>query len=407
MSSHWIEIRPTEPLLLGQEKTSTNFLSSLNYIPGRILRGAWADWLIGQGRISQIPATVQDVRMGNFFPTTAWRALRYVSPFLLSMLTCKQERGFLQEPDKANQGHGVVDTLLPYLAYQQLQQAGADFPLPFTVVCQKPGCRSRMEHESGFFSLYQDGNTLRYIQTRQQYYTHTRVALSRYRRAASERMLYTATALSPQTKAPDNSGRTNLIFIGRIEGSSEKVDELLQALNAIPIGAMRTRGYGQIQIQETFIRLSSIPERLKIFNAILADLWKDIKRLAKNADLLPAQPEGLYFSLDLLSPAVFRNQGLPSLIPTLDIEGQKLRPVFWLTRPDFAAGWSDAWGLPKPTALAARMGSVYVFRWDGPQDEAFIATLHRLETEGIGERCDEGFGECWICHPFHQEVREQ
>jgi CRISPR-associated protein Csx10 len=90
MSTRWLKLQPEEPLLLGRVKADTNFLSSLPYIPGRIIRGAWADWLITQGRTGQIVSTVQPVQAGNFFPTMEWQSMRYVSPFLLSMLTCKR-----------------------------------------------------------------------------------------------------------------------------------------------------------------------------------------------------------------------------------------------------------------------------------------------------------------------------
>jgi len=152
--------------------------------------------------------------------------------------------------------------------------------------------------------------------------------------------------------------------------------------------------------------MPSIRERVQQFNELLAQCWDDLKRLASNGQRLPETPEGIYFSVDLLAPGVFRQQGLPSLTPTLHINGQALEPVWWMTRPDVASGWSTAWGLPKPTHLAARMGSTYVFRWDGDLD-ALVPALEHLETQGIGERCDEGFGECLICHPFHQEVSER
>jgi len=404
MNSRWLKLHPEEPLLLGGVRANTNFLSTLTYVPGRIIRGAWADWLVAQGRTSQIVSMVQQVHMGNFLPTAEWRPVRYVSPFLLSMLTCKREGGFCSEPHKEYRGHGVVDTLLPHLVYDLLNQAGALFPAPFTITCTE--CQGRMELERGFYTAFQDGKDVRYVSTHEQYHAQTRVALSRFRRAASEEMLYSATALSPKTGRPDGIGMTDLIFVGQVCGPDEKVDELLCALQATPIGAMRTRGYGRINVTEVEIELPPVTDRLQKFNFLLKALWQDLKRLATNSGELPDQPNGLYFSLDLLAPAIFRAKGLPTLVTTVEINDAALQSVFWLTRPDFAAGWSDVWGLPKLTALAARMGSVYVFRWDGSQDE-IIPVLQRLETEGVGERRDEGFGECWICHPFHQEVSEQ
>lgn len=400
----WLELQPEEPLLLGQVKADTNFLNSLPYIPGRIIRGAWADWLIAQGRSDQIIPTMQSVQIGNFFPTTEWRSARYVSPFLLSMLTCKRESGFSSEPHRERRGHGVVDMLVPHLAYSLLKQAGARFPVPFTVTCSE--CQGRMEPESGFYTLFNSGKEKHYVRTREQYQAHTRVALSRFRRAASEGVLYSATAISPKTDKPDGTGKTDLVFIGRVSGPDDSIDELLTALQDAAIGAMHTRGYGRIKATEVKMELDPLSARFKAFNDLLVTLWQDLKRLATNAAVLPDRPDGCYFSLDLLAPAIFRDKGLPILVPTLEVNDKTLQPIFWLTRPDFAAGWSDAWGLPKPTALATRMGSVYVFRWDGDPD-VLMPLLQQLETTGVGERRDESFGECWICHPSHQEVSEQ
>ncbi len=407
MKCTWLRIQPNEPLIFGWVKAGTNVLSSLPYLPGRVLRGAWADWLVAHGRERQIVPSLQHLRFGNFFPVADWRPISYVSPYLLSMLTCRTSRGFLSEPHRESAGHGVVDTLLARLSYYLLKQAGAAIAAPFVLECAQ--CQSRMEVQSGFYAVYQGGDASWYVRTRERYHTQTRVALSRFRRAAAQGMLYTATALSPELERPDKEGQASLQFCGRVYGSEEIIEELIQALNATPIGAMRTRGYGKIKVkvEETIGRtLPALPERLERFNRMLAELYWDLKRLAANADDLPEAPTGLYFSVDLLAPGVFLRRGIPSLVPELQVAGYSLYPVFWLTRPDFAGGWSEAWGLPKPTALAATMGSVYVFHWLGDR-EVLIEALEHLEGEGVGERSDEGFGECWVCHPFHLEVDEK
>ena len=109
-------------------------------------------------------------------------------------------------------------------------------------------------------------------------------------------------------------------------------------------------------------------------------------------------------SVDLLSPAVLLDgNGLPTLRLELTLGGQRLEPVFFATQPAFVGGWSTAWGLPKPTALGAGMGSVYVFRVESPPND-LVPELERLEAQGVGERTDEGLGEVLVCHPFHQEV---
>lgn len=119
---------------------------------------------------------------------------------------------------------------------------------------------------------------------------------------------------------------------------------------------------------------------------------------------IPDEPNGTYFSVDLLAPAILHDEyNLPTLKLTLQLNGEFLQPIFWATQPAFAGGWSTAWGLPKPTALAAAMGSVYVFRSRQSLD-ALLPHLEASEAQGVGDRTDEGLGEILVCHPFHLEV---
>ncbi|MGQ9715883.1 MAG: type III-D CRISPR-associated RAMP protein Csx10 [Anaerolineae bacterium] len=402
----WLKIKPRQPLILGEVRADSQFLTSQTYIPGRILRGAWAEWLVNQGRTDdEILATVGRLRLGNFFPAAEWRHLDYVLPLPMSAMTCKREPGFSGEPLPTRRGHGVVDVLLPSLAYRLLAQQGAQFPVPFAADCAQ--CGDRLEPMAGFYAVYRNGNHRYYVLFRPRYYAQTKVAISRARRASAEGMLYTASALSPRTPTPDKKREeTTIVFLGRVHGHAEALDDLKEALNNVPLGALHTRGYGRVEVEDAEASLPSLTERLEAFNTTLTTLWGDNRRLAANAETLPDQPAGIYFSVDLLAPGVFHEDGIPALRPLLQIGGQTLAPICWLTRPDMASGWSTAWGLPKPTNLAARMGSVYVFRWDGSKDD-LIPALQSLEEQGIGERRDEGFGECLICHPFHQEVEER
>jgi CRISPR-associated protein Csx10 len=410
MSIQWLAIKPEEPLLIGNVKSNTNFLSTLDYIPGRVLRGAWASWLLNNGFAETVVDKVKGLQIGNFFPAAEWRKIKYVSPFLLSMLTCKQNSGFQTEPYRDNRGHGIVDSLLIQLSYYLLEERKARMCVPFSILCQDEECKSRMEHAGGFFSVQWDEAITNYIRFRPKYHTQTRGAISRYRNASYEGMLYTTTALSPNVDMPDDIRRpADLIFIGRVRGSEDNIENLVGALNETPIGSKCSIGYGRISCKKEQISLESLENRLGAFNNLLIKIWGDLKRLALNESVLPERPEkdSIYFSLDLMAPAILKDSdGLPSLIPSLQIGGKTIEPIFWLTRPDFAGGWSETWGLQKQTALAARIGSSYVFKWDGPI-ETLVNALKHIEDAGVGERRDEGFGECWICHPFHQEVNEK
>ncbi len=406
MDVTWIQVEPIDPVVLGSVRAGSNFLSTQSYLPGRVLRGAWAEWLLAQGLKESIPARLDGVRIGNLFPCAEWQGLQYASPLPMSALSCKREAGFRSEPSPAHRGHGVVDVLVAHLAYHLLSERGASFPVPFAITCSE--CGDRMEYSSLFYSVYRRGAQTHYSRTRESYYTQTKVAISRYRRASVDRMLYNVTGLSPRCGSPEGRGSdAQLALIGRVYGPSEKVEELLAALNTTPIGALRTRGLGRVKAKYASVSgFEPIEARLTRFNAALREAWMDLRRLAPEPQDFRESPRDTFFTVDLLSPGIFRQHGVPSLVPRLSIGASFLKPVFWLTRPDLASGWSTAWGLPKPTDLAARAGSAYVFRWDGPPDQ-LVAALERLESQGVGERCDEGFGECVICHPFHLEMSER
>ncbi|MGQ9654650.1 MAG: type III-D CRISPR-associated RAMP protein Csx10 [Thermodesulfobacteriota bacterium] len=402
----WLKVEPQEPLILGELRADSQFLTGSLYIPGRVLRGAWGEWLARQGLTdAQILELVAQVRIGNFFPAAEWHSILHALPLPLSATSCKREGGFAREPLPERRGHGVVDTLLPHLAYHLLEQQGAQFPVPFSLTCTR--CGGSMEPFSGFYAVYRDGRGDLYVSFRPRFHGQTKVALSRYRRASVEGMLYTASALSQRTAKPDEWDKdTALIFLGQVHFSEDgALDSLKEALSRVALGALHTRGYGRVEVREASVDLPSLRDRVYRFNQTLRLLWGDLRRLAVNADDLAEEPEGLYFSVDLLAPGVFQSQGVPTLVPSLVIQDQVLQPIFWMTRPDMASGWSTAWGLPKPTNLAARMGSTYVFFWKG-QEEVLLSSLETIEIQGVGQRTEEGFGECLVCHPLHMEVEE-
>ncbi len=403
----WAKIRPEEPLILGEARGDSYVLSTRLYIPGGVIRGAWGDGLARQGKSGdEIAQTVAQLRLGNFFPAPEWAELRYALPMPMSAMTCKRKGGFRTEPHPTRSGHGVLDTLLPRLAYRLLRDCGARFPFPFALVCQE--CGDRMEPMGGFYSVHRHQGREAYVAFRPRFHTQTKVAISRHRRAAAEGMLYTPSALSPFTALPEESGGSaRVVFVGRIFSQ----DELGQAWPSLKntlnsgvsgLGALHTRGYGWVTIENWEAAFPPLRERVERFNRILRDLWRELGAAAVNAGALPPDPpEGVYFTVDLLAPGILQDaDGCPSLVPALHLGGKALRPLLWLARPDMASGWSIAWGLPKPTALAARMGSVYAFRGEGDLEE-LLPHLEALECEGIGRRRAEGFGECLICHPFH------
>lgn len=390
MDETFVVLEPESPLRLGGLKPRSDYLGTLPYIPGSVLRGSLAGWLIETRRTGQIASIVQRIRFGNLFPSPSKHALSL--PFPLTALECKNKAGFQNVPRSAtrDKGHGIRDSLLPFLTYRELERRGAVFPVPMALRCRE--CGGRMERANGFYTQSPEG----WDKIRPEMIVQTKVALSRHRRAAQEAMLYRVVALRPKG-----------VFLGRLWADKDDDVQLLkEAVENLGIGALTTRGFGRARLW----RLDSSPippldERLRGFNESLKEVWKDLADLAKKVGAaVPEEPDGTYFSVDLLSPAILRDPaGIPSLKLHLNLNGHVLEPVFWATRPAPVGGWSNAWGLPKPTVLGAAMGSVYVFKAEASMDE-LIPHLEKLEAQGVGDRTDEGLGEVLICHPFHKEV---
>ena len=198
MTEHFVCLTPEKPLRTGTLKPRGDYLDTRDYLPGSVLRGALAEWLKLQGRESQIVPTVQRVRFGNFFPSPA--EFVWALPFPMTALECKLHGGFRRIPKGAKEkpGHGIRDSLLIALAYAELERQGARFPVPMLLRCihetngQK--CSDRMERVSGFYAAQPEGwQTVKIDKALQ-----TKVALSRYRRAAQEKMLYRVVGVRPK-----------------------------------------------------------------------------------------------------------------------------------------------------------------------------------------------------------------
>lgn len=391
MNKYYLCLTSEGPLRLGDLKPSGDYLGTRDYISGSVMRGALAEWLKAHGYTDRIASLVQQVRFGNFFPTSTKSV--GALPFPFTALECKRSGGFrtVSAGDKKGDGHGIRDSLLIALAYAELERRGARFPIPMLLRC--PECTGRMERVSGFYVRKPDG--WEKVTTPQG--VQTKVALSRSRHVAQEGMLYRVVALRP-----------GISFMGWVWTDNQDVlDMLKKAVAHTGIGAHTTRGFGAVRLEEAqHTPFPSIKERVAQFNTVLRQVWSDLANLARQlGGAPPREPQGTYFSVDLLAPAVLRDRlGLPTLKLMLHKDTAWLEPVWWATQPTFVGGFSPAWGLPKPTALGASQGSVYVFHSEATVD-ALLPWLEALEARGVGERTDEGLGEILICHPFHTEVK--
>lgn len=383
MRTHFLTVTPIGPLHLGTIKPRFQFLATRDYIPGSVLRGALAQWLLVQNRSDEIVPTVSRMRFGNLFPTSSPQLVSL--PLPLTALQCKAWPGFRESSGEAG-AHGVCDSLLTALAYAELERAGAVLPVPYVLRC--PECGSRLDRASGFYTCEKNYRRVEPRRTVQ-----TKVALSRHRGAAQKEMMYRVTAVAP-TDA----------FVGFVWASEEDAGLLVQVLTSLGLGGLTSRGYGEVEarLQEE-VRWMPVEQRVREFNEGLKHVWKEMSSLDMSGQA-PTEPQELYFSVDLVGPGILVDRdGCPTLKLELAAWGRDLAPVFWATRPDFASGWSAAWGLRKPSSLCAAMGSAYVYSLQD-MPETVLAEFEALEERGVGERTGEGFGQVVVCHPFHKEA---
>jgi CRISPR-associated protein Csx10 len=281
-----------------------------------------------------------------------------------------------------------MDSLVPAVAYAELEHLGVTFPVPFRMTCGQEGCHSRMERTTGWYVKEQAYRTVEVFRGAQ-----TKVALSRRRRASEREMLYSVTGLQPT------------IFVGKVWADDEVFKLLIEACQTSGIGGLTGRGYGRVEAREAFFEREPVRERVAAFNQMLARVWEELCSIAWRSEV-PAQPPSWYFSIDLASPAILRDAyGRPTLRLDLDLHGSRHTPMMFASSPSFESGWSTAWGLPKEVRLAANLGSSYVFRVERETEEIY-EFLEALEEVGVGDRRDEGYGDALVCHPFHREVEQ-
>lgn len=384
-SSNWISVTPQSPIHIGESKPDSSFLPTKDVIPGSILRGALAEYLIMQGRESKIKEFIANMRFGFLYPSKSATLLPL--PLPTSTLECKNHPGF-----KSKESHGIFDTLLASVAYEELKKS-TEFPVPLTFKCKECGKRMDKVSVSRFYTK-EEG---KYKKVEIKRTSQTKVAISRRRKASESEMLYSITAIKPQN-----------VYVGKIVGDVNKLKVLLDALNEVGIGALTTRGYGMVKTKKEDLssEIEDLEERVKSFNRRLEEVWRDIASIALNKDKVPNEPAGTYFSVDILSPAILRDyNGLSTLKLQLKRDGKRIEPVLFSAYPVFIGGWSTAWGLPKATTYGAGTGSTYVFKVNEERKELY-QELEEIELEGIGKMRDEGYGDVLICHPFHREVMQ-
>jgi CRISPR-associated protein Csx10 len=416
-----ITIKTLSPLYAGAFKPYGSFLETHSEVSGALLRGAVAGKtlsdcvapeLINNHEACEVKLSCPFycLTTGVAFPTCVVADAGHpTEPPLRTMVTCKAAPGFAVQNTSEEPKHGVFDTLLAHIAFNECRAQGVpptNLPPNRCKTCDaplEPFGKRYVREASGHYHSVPLPRTRRM----------THVGINRRRETAEQGLLFSVQAVSEGTQ-----------FVGRMttpeSWDESRVEEFKQLLKTITrIGGEQTYGLGRVEItvKEAHGDDTDVPTRVREFNAKL----KEARREYGGTGEL----EGDYFTIDLLTPALLTTpDGTPTVQLAADMlkeraaelgfynlpdveqvcctdEGGVCRPLIF-TAPKTVAGWSDAWGLPKPPAMAAVTGSVYVFRTNNIS--AWHEALTKIEAHGIGARREEGFGAVRVCDPFHLEV---
>ena len=392
--------------------------------PARFCAGAVASKLLQQKEETE---EERDKREGTFQrlfgihqPAAAVFRNAYPGTSLLphTALSCKDQPGFIKtdgKPNDPHDPHGVFDTLIDRLCYEQLRPPG----LLYLPRCpQAPDCDpGRAEGFGGFYTISDGGYQKRSIPQR----LLTRVGINRKRMAAEDSLLYAPMVLSEAWWSKDENNKSAIeraVFYGTVEVEDDLSDQLVSALQSVEhLGSGSARGLGQVEVQAELESANgnnlfekhqqNITQRVNQMNTTLQERWEELRPLCDDSADCPQ-----IFTLKLHSDTILKEKGwLPTMVLTADmlremvgdnaLDAKLLRSY---ASYDYRGGWNTGQRLPKDTELVTRMGSVFVFATT--QRDSWLKHLAVLEQKGIGQRTAEGFGEVVVCDAFHVEGRQ-
>ncbi|MFZ5591141.1 MAG: hypothetical protein ACOY81_04950, partial [Bacillota bacterium] len=398
-----VDIELKSPLLVGGEKTGSEYMRSLPYIPGGVLRAALARWIVEQCPLERVTDRLFWVEFRDK-PACADCAVHFwCRNFTRLLFTFCYPFGAKPWPVTAlqckfNSSHPVQDGLV----YRLLAARGLAEGPPVCAHCSRG--QGRVESVSGFYVVEDEA----YRPVQPVYRPLTRLGVDPYRRVARDGLLYTVNVLSEVSR---QGGREQpAVFSGRVRLLATPAPSAPSGPASWPetlrLGAKITSGLGQALVTWQSLPFrpereqSQIAERIKAFNALLPDSWR--------------QPGRVYVPLLLLSDACwpqmppsehmtdagwreFWQQSLQEALPGEDTGWQELN---WqleevLVSTGYRSGFdtSAPGGAWKQYTFQVQRGSILVLSLPGDALDRALPLLVSLEWQGLGQRREEGYGQ--------------
>lgn len=376
---YWVSVELNSPALVGDRREpSAYFLTSRDYIPGGVLRAAFARAITedcpyekGDGRLNWV-----EYANGEECPRCCWRDLcrnfgeiRFyhlykngarVAP--LSAYRCKFDKD-----------HPVFDVLLA---------TGA----PTCSRCNKPA-----ERIGGYLKDGKEEKAKRRLLMR--------LEVDPYLGVAREGQLYALRVL-----------RSGQRFSGLMDIPDEAVS--LPKDFELRIGAKTTSGLGRARVtiekaapwsmEDLKRRISQFQEKARQQLQGIAGEKAVFLSFTLLADALPEKE--LKAKDEWVATDVLQQELMDALLPKESVVAKRFAGVI-RAFVDFSVygGYNTA----KPgdgrrkASIYVSAGSVFLCRVEGPLDDDLLKSLCQVEEHGLGSRTEEGYGAVRICDEFH------
>lgn len=398
-----VTLKTKTPIILANRPSNGegSMFDSLNYLTGSSIRGAFIQlWKQTYDHsYENMTSEIRDKFMDDGFVFENFYT-RNTSPLPLTAVTCKQFPGFKTQEDS----HGVRDSLLQY--YMNKESFDMD-----RFQCREGEshkCQASLQTyeklvkavpartESG--ATYQIAEPIQKVQS-------GHVGIDSITQTKRKGQLYFESAVD-----------INEYFKGTIHVPVKYKKEFVETFkkgSVLRIGAKRTSGYGEIEVQEVRESEKRVPSSSNTnLRSSLEERWESFQETCKKQNIISDTENA--FSLTFLSDAIlldefyrYRSDLTTELLEQLS--GKRLPSaelVYSHVETKTISGWNQVWRSALDDETAVKLGSSYLFITSTENREAWLSHLMDLEKAAVGERKFAGFGQIISCHPFHLQLEE-
>lgn len=353
-----------QPLLATSFQGDPNSDVSYSYIPGSMTRGALIGRYMKQNGLSELDLNNDKVKRLFFDENST----QYLNAYLLS-----------------NEGKRTLP--IPYSWFKEKGEELNDDSQQINVydfgIEREDNLASPKFINEGFW--VQERGSINFYKEKRRINIHNRRDRKQGRSTQIKRNIKTNQIEGEgeifRYEAIDSGQTFQAVIICSDEADAQTLIDLLKKSKDIWLGGSQSAGYGHNTIS----------------NIKHCDAWSEVN--ISTADRIDRDN----FTITLLSDLILRDEwGQYAIIPpsqrrqnftplTKEIEkilGVELKPLRSYTSSTLIGGFNRKWGLPLPQVPALAAGSVFVFEGIDITSEQ----IQQIESRGIGERRNEGFG---------------